>query len=574
MSEEEPSSKQSRSDEHSELDEEDWWKHKLREWLVAAPNSSSDDNEEEDSVDEEGHEMIEWLLEMESPDPICDEAFAALMDNAEYCYSDWHGLRLGRQADVPYADLTQNSMPYLKKFLAEIPKNLEWLSLRIRSPEILTTFPDQIGNETSALKKIQISHERNPFQQTEPLEPLSLANILYVTRNVKEVVLNGFHILAPNHDTSRRPRAFQSKTKKITLSDTIIFDESPIFLHPDTTVQLEILKIERLFIPSGISDSKPSKLIWRQLLKASTQTLSTIQVNSWDTENVHKVEGMCIEAANLGFDNIKTIELYRIGIDLRQSLRHLMSSLIGSTLKRLVLEFEHNALLPPVASTLGFENLASTLAGFENLEDLALNFSLYAMFDPNPLLTEYFSLQPSALRKINVREVDLSAASFRALFSLEALESIEISNGRELFTASEKPLSSNLRSLRIAAFDTHAYRLQHVAKVLEVLPDLRYLEIGEIEAMDELEIRSIVNAIAKHSKLCLFECEIREAPQDQIIAFNQAIRLPCLRNRLNASKKRLPLGFIPNVIVRSEELCDVSGIFQFIKEQFPSYLGS
>ena len=565
MSEEEPSSKRARSDEHSEVDEEDHWKKELRDWLV---DSSSNVDEEEDSDDEEGHEMIERLLEMQLPDPISDEAFAALIYNAEYCYMTSRGLQLGQQDDEdgPYTNIAHSTMPYLKKFLTEIPKNLECLRLHIHSPEVVQAFPDQIGNEASALREIEIFLQGNSNIEARRLEPLSLANMLYVTRNIKDVILEGFQAFAPNSNTDSL-KAFESTTKRIELSDTVICDESPMFLHPDTTVQLEILEVKRLIIPSEISKLEASKLFWRQWLKASTQTLSTIQVYGCDTENVHKVEGMCIEAANLGLDNIKTIKLYRIGTDLRQSLRHLVSTPVGSTLKRLQLQFaeHHDGLLP---------SLAPTLAGFENLEDLALYFDCDDELDPNPFLKTYFSLEPPALRKIDVSGVDLSAASFGALFSLETLESIEIYNGREIFIASEKAFYSNLRSLRIRAYDTHAYRLQHVAKVLELLPDLRCLEIGWIQAMDELEIRSIVNAIAEHSKLCVFEGEIREAPRDQIIAFNQAIRLPCLRNRLNASKKRLPLGFIPNVIVRSEKLCDVSGIFQFVKEQFPSYLGS
>ena len=570
--EEEPSSKRNRSDEHhSEVDEEDrdQWKHKLRDWFVAAPDSSPSNDDEE-----EGQEMIQRLLELQSPDPAADEAFATLMENAAECFDKTlrgPTIGLGRQDDYPYSELTQSSLPYLKKFLTEIPKNMKKLVLYVHTPEILRTFPDQIGSEGSALEKIVILAQMEDYSETGPLESLSLANMLYATRNVEEVFLGGFHVLTPSgNNTNSLLRAFESKTKTIILASTVICDESPIFLHPETKLSFKKIAFNGPKLASWLSGNNAlenSRLLWRQLLYASKHTLSAISIYRLECE--HFLAAMCMEADDQDLDNIYQIILSDIATDLVQPMSHLARSRLGSTLNILHLWDIDDRFLPAQS--------AHTFALFENLKFLYISYGKnFEGRNCNPFLAEYLSLGPPALRVIDLKRVELSAASFRALFSNKTLESIKLKRcgEREFFLTCTEFSSSKLRSLEIKVYGRYNYSSQHILKLLAVLPDLRRVKIDGVESMDQLEIRSIVNAIAEHSKLCLFECETRLAPRDQIIAFNQAMRLPCLRNRFKASKKQLPPGFIPKVIVRSEMLCDVSGIFQFVKEQFPSYLGS
>ena len=587
MSEEDPSSKRARiignhQDEHSE---EDQWKLELRDWFQgrAAPKralrTSQEDIVEDFESDEEeeeydSHSMIERLLELPSKDPAGDEAFAALMENAVYCYNNQPHtmpIHLGLQDDYPYSELTESSLPYLKKFLSVIPKNMKSMRLLIRSPEILRAFPDQIGTEGSTLEEISIAilTEMEYYSQKRHQESLSLANILYVTRNVKEVSLNGFHVLRPNHNT-RDLLAFQSKTKKIGLSDTIICEQSAMFLHPDTTASLESIRLLGLKFASGLNALKESRRFWRQWFKASRQALSTLNFVSLNFVSAREdmFAGMCIEAANQNLENIKKIELGDINTDLLQPLNHLVGSRVASTLERLELNRIRSGLLPSRA--------AQAVASFENLQEVVFEFADNK--GSNQFLVEFLSHEPQAVRKIDVRgRIDLSAASFDTLFSTKTLESIKVRDCRRLFSACEKSFSlKNLRSLAIGSHDL--YNHEHILRVLEVLPDLRCLEIGGVEAMDHDDTRRIVNGIIKHSKLCLFECQLRtdgrRSLPDLTSAFNRALRLPCLRNRFKASEKQLPLGFIPKVILRSEELCGPSGIFQFLKEQAPSYLGS
>ena len=592
-----PTSKRARlldvEEQHEHADEEDQsWKYELVDWLDDLRRQKEEDVEEDsDSEDEghydghyEGHLMIERLLQLPSEDPVSDEAFAALMENAAYC-CDWRlrlrgdrldsTIHLGRQADVKY---TQNRMPYITKFLTEIPKILKSLRLTIDSPEVIQAFPDQIGCEGCALEEIAIfdnftEKEADPNEyESEDTEFLaSLGNMLYLTRNIKDVDLAGFRAL-PLNSSRTNLVAFESKTKKIKVVGTICGEtQTPMFLHPDTSVPLEILQIDGRILPSGMNGLEASKLFWRQCFQASRQTLSTIKVTNCYEGNDHVLEGMCTEAANLDIDNIKTIELHDIEIDLLQILCRLASSRVGSTLKRFSLQFFEKEVLP---------SLAPTLAGFENLEDVTFHFD--EDFDPNPFLMKYFRLQPAALRKVSLKDVELSSTLLEALFSNKTLESIKLEDcrerSREFFLKREKRVSSNLRSLdiEVGAFED-TYDTETILRLLEILQDLRCLKIDGTESMDEVETRSIVNAITKHQNLCLFECVIRTeewyAHPDRNAAFNQAMRLPCLRNRFNASDKQLPLGFIPKVIVRSEELCEESGIFQFLKEQAPSYLG-
>ena len=560
-----PSNKRARSesgsdqDSEKEDDQDNQWKFDLRAWLQVAPERYRE-AEWYDFDDFHNRHMIERLLELPKEDPASDEAFAILMEKAADLYDGESGddidyIHLGQQDDFPYTEVSEDSMPYLKKFLTEIPQNMKALRLEINAPEVIEAFPDQIGTEGSTLEKIVIRAQIEYYSETGPLEWLSLANILYVTRNVKDVFLSGFHALTPDNSP---PWAFHSKTKKIGLSDIIVSDDSLLLPHPNSAVSFESIKVVGLRNASGLNGLEKSRLFWRQLMQASKQTLSTISI-AFDRD--HLLEGFCIEAANASLNNIETIKLDIMQIDLLQPLRHLLSSRVGSTLKRLEFDQVRHELLP---------SLAPTLARFENLEDLLFDLDRFTEVDPDPFLTEYFSLQPPALRKVELKNIDyLTPTSFEALFSIKTLESIKLGECEKLFSKCEKPFSlKNLRSLHIQAqsYPRCNYRGHHIAKVLEVLPDLRCLKIDGVVSMSQEETRSIANAIAEHTKLCIFE------PKSFAIA--SAAGLPCLRNRFKASEKQLPSGFIPNVIVRSEELCGASGIFQFLKEQAPSYLGS
>lgn len=586
MSEEEPSSKRARIMEN---DQEDQWKLQLRDWLQAAPKRAlrtcQDDIVEEFDGDYEGemegHLMMHRLLQLASQDSAADEAFAALMENAAYCYGP-HNLRpaivlSGAQADVPVTNLAHSSMPYLKKFLTEIPKNLKRLKLFVRSPEIFRTFPAQIGTEEgSALEELVVSAPCSDNIESQE-SSLSLGNMLYATRNVVGVDLRGFRIPPPNTTTHSLRAAFQSKTKRIRLDDIVICDESPIVLHPDTTVSLESISVFGPKFTSGLSENglEKSKLFWRQWLKASRQTLSTIKVSDCDIEPF--LEGMCIELANQNLENIKAIELKRIDIDLLQSLSLLASSRVGTTLKRLQLTNIKDRYLP--------SSSAPAFASFQNLQDLIIHFGYERS---NAFLTKYLDLEPPALRKIELSQIGMTLASFNALFSNKTLESIKLHEcyEREFFVACKRSYSTKLRSLDIWA--GHAYNAEEILRLFAVLPDLRCLKIHGVKITDPQEAQSIVSGISKHEKICFFECveSNRSARYNNILRpryierprpnswLNNVLRLACLRNRFNASEKQLPLGFIPNVIVRSEELCGESGIFQFLKGEYPSQLGS
>ena len=371
-----------------DVNAEDQWKYTLRDRLVAAPDN--DDNEE-------AKKMIARLLELPSEDPASDEAFDALMENGAYCFDPTHEimLQLGYQDDVAYPNLTPDGMPYLKKFLSEIPRNMKILRLKIVEPEILRTFPAQIGNEESALQMISIwiPDSSDYYHDMGRLEDLSLANMLYVTRNVEEVFLDGFHAFTPNNNgTNSSLKAFHSQTKKIQLSGIIVCDESSIVLHPDTTV--------------------------------------------------------------------------------------------------------------------AFESIA------------------FSFFDVEPITLRLRDCLP-------------------------------------LFPAGRAPFSSKLRSLDIRRFcfdrdQSDFYDSQHILRLLEVSPCLLFLRIDVLNIVDEKDAEKIVDGISSHKTLCWFECDNE---------FSEALKLPCLLNRFNASGKELPLGFIPNVVLRSQELCGVSGIYQFVRQK-------
>ena len=262
-------------------------------------------------------------------------------------------------------------------------------------PEILRTFPDQIGNEGSALEKISVSiaDSYDRYHDHGPLEDLSLANMLYVTRNVEEVFLDGFHAFTPNNNgTNSSLKAFHSQTKKIQLSGIIVCDESSIVLHPDTTV--------------------------------------------------------------------------------------------------------------------AFESIA------------------FSFFDVEPITLRLRDCLP-------------------------------------LFPAGRAPFSSKLRSLDIRRFcfdrdQSDFYDSQHILRLLEVSPCLLFLRIDVLNIVDEKDAEKIVDGISSHKNLRSFECDNE---------FSEALKLPCLLNRFNASGKELPLGFIPNVVLRSQELCGVSGIYQFVRQK-------
>ena len=532
-------------------------------------------SESEFRLEDSFRRMIERLLESPSEDPASDEVFAALMENGAYCYDDERDvIELGEEEDFPYTDLTSDGMPYLKKFLSEIPKNMKTLRVRIHSPEILRTFPDQIGNEGSTLEEIVITCEWNNdlyYEETGRLESLSLANLLYVTRNVKDVCLEGFHAFTPNNaNTNSSLKAFHSQTKIIRLDDTMICDESPIVLHPDSTVSFESIEFFRLHCAPELNfELEVARLFWRQWLQASRETLSAIKISYKRS----LIAGMCIEAASQDLQNIKTIDLcgnFHFGDaepDLDQPLNLLASSRVGSTLKRLELNFRGNAFL---------STMAGTVSTFENLEELVVVDGEYYALDRdddeedylNLFLPTYLRFEPPALRNIGVEGIKLSGESLQALFSSKTLESItlRVCDCLPLFPAGRTPFSSKLRSLNIRRFNQPDFSdSNHILSLLTVLPELRILNIDAVRIVDEKDAKCIVDGISTHKYLCRFECDTE---------FNEALRLPCLRNRFNASSKQLPMGFIPNVVLRSEELCGESGIFLFLKEQYPSYLGS
>ena len=568
---------------------DDEWKYELKHWLVTAPDRASlKKEEEEDDSSESDYDgdwdnlrMIDRLLVQPSQDSISDETFAALMENAVYCYDSkmiHHVVNLERpRDDYPYSELTESSMPYLKEFLSVIPKNMKSLRLAIYSPEILRTFPDQIGTEGSALEEISIVvgfDAEQHYRETGRQESLSLANMLYVTRNVKDVFLKGFQVLAPSNNTSRPVRAFHSKTKKLGLSNTIICDESPIILNPDTIVSFESIEFfEVYFIPELNTGLEEAGLFWRQWLQASRETLSSIKL---ERDRGDLFAGMYVETTGQDLQHINTINLHDIETDLFQPLSRLASSRVGSTLTRLELKDILGGGVPPT--------LAPTLSTFENLEDLVIAPNYHE--DLNEFLETYLSLEPPALRNIDLKEINLSDTSFQALFSNKTLQSITLRKCLSFFPAGRPPFSSQLCSLDIRGLmdryddrygdpsdlvgdseEKYFYDSKHILNLLAVLPFLRVLKIDRVGIVDEEDARRIMDGISSHRNLCCFDSECNTE-------FNEVLRLPCLRNRFNASEKQLPLGFIPNVIVRSKELCKESGIFQFLKEEYPVYMGS
>ena len=533
-------------------------------------------SESEFRLEDSFRRMIERLLESPSEDPASDEVFAALMENGAYCYDDERDvIELGEEEDFPYTDLTSDGMPYLKKFLSEIPKNMKTLRVRIHSPEILRTFPDQIGNEGSTLEEIVITCEWNNdlyYEETGRLESLSLANMLFVTRNVKDVYLKRFHASTPNANSSLK--AFHSRTKRIRLKDIIICDEYPIVLHPDSTVSFESIVFSNFdFAPELNIGLEEVGLFWRQWLQASRETLSTIGIYC-DSD---LIAGMCIEAASQDLQNIKTIDLSgdfddAEPDDLCQPLNRLASSRVGSTLKRLELDIRGDALLP---------NLARTVSTFENLEDLIIVDRDFYSLDIdeedglNLFIPTCLRFEPPALRNIDLQGMTMSVNSLQALFSSKTLESItlRLRDCVRLFPAGTTPFSSKLRSLEFRGTSFHFgdadfYDSKDILSLLTALPGLRVLKIEPevVFVVEEEDAKSIVDGISTHKNLCCF--------QYNTDCYEEALRLPCLLNRFKASSKQLPMGFIPNVVLRSEELCGESGIFLFLKEQYPSYLGS
>ena len=595
MSEEEGSSKRARTDSG----EEDQWKFALRDWLLAAPRRRSlriqqghHDNDDVDEILEVQqhrdtiHRMILRLLELPSQDPAGNEAFAALMENAAYCFNErsrFKDITLGFQTDYKYSELTENSMPYLKEFLTHLPKSFKSLDLRIGAPEIFRTFPEQIGNEGSALEYIFIRRVGySPDSDREHREFLSLGNLLSVTRNFKEVNLQDLYAHTPSENCSR---AFlQSKTKRIKLCNTIIRDQSTVFLHPDTTLPFECIDVRGPNIPSWLYENglEYSKMLWRQLLHASKHTLSDIIIAR--PENKHFLAAMCIEVADQDLRNIKTIKLSEISTDLLQPLSRLARSQVGETLKRLKLTDIKARFLPP--------RIAPTIASFQNLEDLVITYKRFNRGKSDIFLTDYLNLAPQSLRKIELNRIELSATSFRALFSNKTLESIKLfaCGERDFFFTCENSFSSKLHSLDIWA--GQAYDTEQILGLLSVLPNLRRLTIDGVEIMEPQDAQRIASGISKHQKLCFFECfeskrslrcrkdgrprEDEKPTREKSPSSwsNGVLRLACLLNRFNASERQLPLGFIPIVIMRSEEVCGESGMFQFLKEKFPSYLGS
>ena len=596
---EEPRSKRARTKKDpDQYSEEDEWKVELRDWVLTAPDRKSRlfilnrrVHNYEESYDGTGE--IARLLELPTQDPVADEVFAAWMENADHCY-EWHEphtIVLGRQTDYPYSELTENSLPYLKKFLTDLPKNWKSLNLHIDSPEILRTFPDQIGNEGSALEKIEIRHTGDwTLKSYEYEESFSLGKMLYVTKNFKDVDLPGLFLQTPSGKNSSL-KAFQSQTKTIDLWGIITSNQPLSFLHPDTKIPLESI------CECGLNEEnfEFSKQFWRQFMQASKQTLSTIKISRITSE--HFLAAMCTEAANQDLENLKTIGLsFRTYGSPRSQLRLWPQSLIqplsrlarsrsGSRLKRLELEHIKDHFLPTQS--------AHTFASFENLEHLIIFFNKEKC---DPFLSEYLSLEPPALRKIELDLLDLSEKSLKLLFSNKTLESIKLVGcwERDFFSTCKESFSTKLRSLDIWAGET--YDAEHILSLLAALPDLRCLQIDGVKMMDRQDMQYIVSGISKHQKLCFFEClaskrSLRckkdgrprqaELPTRQTSPnmtpnwwINGFLRLACLRNRLKASEKQLPLGLIPAVITRSEEIGGESGIFQFLKENYPSYAGS
>ena len=325
-------------------------------------------------------------------------------------------------------------------------------------------------------------------------------------------------------------------------------------------------------------------------MQVSKQTLSTIILSESD----YYLSPMSIAAANQDLENIKTLKLsfmtLREGRSVIDSLsemigplRFLASSRSGSRLKRLEMTGFQQHFLPPES--------AQAFASFDNLEDLTIIYDNVAEGNCDPFIREYLSLAQPSLRKIELERTELSATSFRLLFSNKTLESIKLVAcwERDFFSAYNKPCVSKLCSLDILSWE--AYDTEHILMLLAVLPNLRCLKIDEVKIMDPQDVEIIVGGISKHQKLCIFECfestrgnlsreltlEWNQKPTREKSPnkwLNGVLRLACLRNRCNASEKRLPLGVIPIVITRSAELCGESGIFQFLKEEYPSYMGA
>ena len=556
--------------------DEDQWKRDLRDWLSEPGRMLGDDTFDVRGENEYAgwyiyleYPMIERLLELPAEDSASDAAFDAFMKCPGFAdEGDDLMIRLGLQVDFDYSGSSEGNMPYLKRFLTEIPVAMKKLRMEIHLPEVIKAFPDNIGGtDGSALEEIALFYKKE-FDDTSENESTktqflaSLENMLYLTRNIENVSLKGF---GPSNSRDKM-RSFKSQTKTMTVWSPIVAGKPSMHLHPDTTYcSMQRLKI---CCHETLENLEEARLVWRPWFKVSCQTLTTIEL-SLDKE--HFLQGMCDEVANQTLENLETIKLSFIRARL-DPLSHLASSRVGSRLKRLELSkmLQEQFVL----------SLAPTIASFENLEELAIDFYLCHHQPSNLFLQEYLKLQPSSLRHIDLSEIDLSDTSFEALFSTKSLESIKFTSScREFFIGYKHPFSSNLCTLDISA--VHIYDTEQILRVLAVLPDLRCLKINlcanEANFLDDETVQRIIaNGIARHGKLCLFECGLwrggRLSTQDRNTAFNQATRLPCLRNRFNASEKQLPLGFIPNVIVRSEELCKESGIFQFLKEEYPVYI--
>ena len=533
-------------DQHSEEDQ--WWKFELRDCLVEGPREMRwlrrslfnpyilryrPEAVAALRLDGSTREyLITKLLELHSQDQAGDEAFAALMENAaEWCLLDpwFQYITLGNQIDYPYSDLTENSMPYLKKFLTYLPKNFKSLHLWVHTPEIFRTFPDEIGKEASALEHISIMRFGSTQDyDRENQEYPSLGNMLYATRSIKDVKLRGFYSHSPGGN-SKSVKAFKSQTKRIDLCDIVICDQSPEgFLHPATKLSFERMGFVQPKLASWLNGNvfEDSKLCLRQLLHASKHTLPTITISHPDIE--HFLAAMCFEAADQDLDKIKSICLRNIATDLIRPMNCLARSRVGST-----------------------------------------------------------------LHEIDLDRIELSAASLRALFSNKTLESIKLigCGEREFFLACTESFSSKLRFLDIWA--ARAYDTEHILRVLSVLPDLRRLTIDGVEMMYPHDVQMIASGIANHQKLCFLECfesksSLRcrrdgrpredEAPTREKSPSswltNEDIRLACLRNCFNTSEKKPPLGLLAYAIAKNEELYGESGIFEFLKVKFPSELMS
>ena len=137
---EKPRNKRARTKKHiDQYSEEDQWKAELRDWLLALPDRKLRGIPLDSGVYHlpdfyDYRSPIRRLLELPSEDPTADEAFATLMQNAAYIsgVNESHGMiSFGTQYEheFTYSELTENSLPYLKKFLTDPPKS--WKSLEL-----------------------------------------------------------------------------------------------------------------------------------------------------------------------------------------------------------------------------------------------------------------------------------------------------------------------------------------------------------------------------------------------------------------------------------------------------------